>query len=168
MTLTGYEEWKVQKRNYSYDCFNLYDWLEPGTQQGVTVTKAELNAFNSKVINAFATSTVARGENDLANSSYYVITAAHSTEEALTMGHDANADGKIDKYFGLFTYSLCYGSGWNIGTNTTRSLSADADSDGEITLHEAYAYARNMALDSNPHQTAQIYPDNSSLVIWAK
>ena len=42
VTLTGYAEWKVQKRNYSYDCFNLYDWLEPGTQQGVTVTKAEL------------------------------------------------------------------------------------------------------------------------------
>ena len=138
------------------------------TASASAVTKAELNAFNSKVVSAFSTSTVARGENDLANSSYYVITAAHSTEEALTMGHDANADGKIDKYFGLFTYSLCYGSGWNMGTNTTRSMTADADSNGEITLHEAYAYARNKALDSNPNQTAQIYPDNSSMVVWAK
>ncbi|MBQ7415959.1 MAG: fibro-slime domain-containing protein [Oscillospiraceae bacterium] len=42
VTLNGYAEWKVQKRNYSYDCFDIYDWLEPGTQQGVTVTKAEL------------------------------------------------------------------------------------------------------------------------------
>jgi hypothetical protein len=42
VTLTGYAEWKVQKRNYSYNCFHLYDYLEQGTQYGVTVTKAEL------------------------------------------------------------------------------------------------------------------------------
>lgn len=42
VTLTGYADWKVQKRNYSYDCFNLYDTIDQGTQTGVTVTKAEL------------------------------------------------------------------------------------------------------------------------------
>ena len=42
VTLTGYADWKVQKRNYSYDCFNLYDTIDQGPQTGVTVTKAEL------------------------------------------------------------------------------------------------------------------------------
>lgn len=42
VTLTGYAEWKVQKRAYSYNCFNIYDLIEDETQQGVTVTKAEL------------------------------------------------------------------------------------------------------------------------------
>lgn len=130
------------------------------------VTREELIAFNSKVVGAF--SVIARGENDLANSSYYVITAAHSTEDSVSMGYDANKDGVLDKYFGLFTYSLCYGSGWNMATNVTRSLSADVDGDGEITLFEAYAYARSKAQQSNPNQTAQVYPDNSTLVIWGK
>lgn len=130
------------------------------------VSKSELNAFNSKVVSAFSAQT--RGANDLANSSYYVITAAHSTEESVSMGYDADDDGVLDKYFGLFTYTLTQGSGWNMATNKTRSLSADSDGNGEITLHEAYSYARYKALQSNPGQTAQVYPANSSMVIWAK
>ena len=118
------------------------------------------------MITAF--SAQARGENDLANSGYYVITAAHSTEESVNMGYDGDGDGVLDKHFGLFTYMLTQGSGWNMATNKTRSLSADADGNGEITLHEAYSYARYKALQSNPGQTAQVYPANSSMVIWAK
>ena len=130
------------------------------------VSTADLNAFNSKVVAAF--SVMPKGENDLANSGYYVITAAHSTEDAISMGHDQNGDGVLDKYFGLFTYGVCHGSGWNLATNTATSLNADADNNGEITLYEAYAYARYMAKQSHPGQTAQIYPANSGLVVWAK
>lgn len=133
-----------------------------------TVSTSELNAFNSSVISAFSANTSARGANDLANSSYYVITAAHSTEQCVTMGHDKDGDGVLDKHFGLFTYSLCHGSGWNLALNKTISLNADSNSNSEITLHEAYSYARWMAQQSNPNQTAQIYPSNSGLVIWAK
>lgn len=134
-----------------------------------TVTTAELNAFNSNVVSAFSeASTVSRGANDLATSSYYVITAAHSTEESKSMGYDANGDGVMEKYFGLFTYSLCYGSGWNMATNVEHTLSADVDGNGQITLFEAYAFARNKALQSNPNQTAQVYPSNSTMVVWAK
>lgn len=133
------------------------------------VTQAELNAFNSNVISAFSSaSTQSRGANDLATSSYYVITAAHSTEESKSMGYDPNGDGVMDKYFGLFTYSLCYGSGWNMATNVERAFTADVDGNGQITLFEAYAFARNKALQSNPNQTAQVYPSNSTMVVWAK
>ena len=136
--------------------------------EGATVTQAELDAFNSEVISAFSVTVQTKGDSDLANSGYYVITAAHSTEDSVSMGYDADGDGVLDKRFGLFTYGLCHGSGWNMATNTTTSLNADADSNGEITLYEAYAYARWMAQQSNPNQTAQIYPANSGLVIWAK
>lgn len=136
------------------------------TDASASVSKSELNEFNSKVVTAFSAQT--RGANDLANSGYYVITAAHSTEESVNMGYDADDDGVLDKHFGLFTYMLTQGSGWNMATNKVRSLSADSDSNGEITLHEAYSYARYKALQSNPGQTAQVYPANSSMVIWAK
>lgn len=132
------------------------------------VSTSELHAFNSSVVNTFAVTTQTKGENDLANSSYYVITAAHSTEECITMGRDADGDGVLDKHFGLFTYSLCHGSGWNLATNAVVNMNADSDDNGELTLHEAYAYARWMAQQSNPNQTAQIYPANSNLVVWGK
>jgi len=158
------------------------------------VTSAELSAFNSSVVSIFASDEntivrsvedalpevteerfteqpmlIARGENDLANSGYYVITAAHSTEKSVSMGYDSNGDNKAEKYFGLFTYGLCHGSGWNIATETPIStLHADRDGNSEITLYEAYLYAKAMAQRSNPNQTAQIYPANSGLVIWKK
>ncbi|MBQ8201125.1 MAG: caspase family protein [Clostridia bacterium] len=158
---------------------------EPGT--------GDLNAFNSMVVNAFAADgnmidkaveaepvaegeeifvewvdTIARGENDLANSGYYVITAAHSSERSVSTAYDQNGDGEADMYFGLFTYGLCYGSGWNIPTGSVTPLYADADKNNEISLYEAYRYAKAAAQSHNPYQTAQIYPANSALVIWAK
>ena len=136
------------------------------TDASAAVSESELNEFNSKVIAAFSAQT--RSADNLANSGYYVITAAHSTEESVNMGYDADDDGILDKHFGLFTYMLTQGSGWNMATNKVRSLSADSDGNGEITLHEAYSYARYKALASNPGQTAQVYPANSSMIIWAK
>ncbi|MBQ3157414.1 MAG: caspase family protein [Clostridia bacterium] len=140
--------------------------ISKGTGEVFGVSKEELNSFNSKVVLVF--SAQAKGANDLANSGYYVITAAHSTEDAVTMGYDSNGDGVPDKPYGLFTYRLCQGSGWNLATNAKTALEADADDNGEITLYEAYAYARYKVHTVNPNQTAQIYPDNSSMVVWAK
>ena len=165
-----------------------------GKSTGGDVSSAELSAFNSLVVNTFASSPevyvrsadavqlpageerfteqpmlIARGENDLANSGYYVITAAHSTEQSVSMGYDSNGDNKAEKYFGLFTYGLCHGSGWNVATDSAISaLNADRDGNNAITLYEAYIYAKAMAQRSNPNQTAQIYPANSGLVIWCK
>ena len=48
------------------------------------------------------------------------------------------------------------------------TLEADRDSNNEITLYEAYVYAKAKALVTNPNQTAQIYPANSGFVVWAK
>ncbi len=104
-----------------------------------------------------------------ATSSYYVITACRSDEKSVSTGYDSNGDGKIDRYFGLFTYGLCYGNGWNLARNTAMSsMAADLNKDNQISLYEAYVYAKVMAQSHNPNQTAQIWPENSALVLWAK
>lgn len=163
-----------------------------------TVTQVSSSAFNSQVVNLFAnedqlsgdvnrTAVVLAadgsellseeapafidraGETNFAKSGYYVITACRSEEKSVSTGYDSNGDGKIDRYFGLFTYGLCYGNGWNLARNAAISaLNADLNKDSKVTLYEAYVYAKVMAQSHNPNQTAQIWPENSAFVLWGK
>lgn len=162
------------------------------------VTQVSSSAFNSQVVNLFAnddqlSGDVSRtavvlaadgsellseeapafidraGETNFAKSGYYVITACRSEEKSVSTGYDSNGDGKIDRYFGLFTYGLCYGNGWNLARNSAiSSLNADLNKDSKVTLYEAYVYAKVMAQSHNPNQTAQIWPENSAFVLWGK
>lgn len=162
------------------------------------VTQVSSSAFNSQVVNLFAnddqfsgdvnrTAVVLAadgsellseeapefidraGETNFAKSGYYVITACRSEEKSVSTGYDSNGDGKIDRYFGLFTYGLCYGNGWNLARNSAISaLNADLNKDSKVTLYEAYVYAKVMAQSHNPNQTAQIWPENSAFVLWGK
>ena len=163
-----------------------------------TVTQVSSSAFNSQVVNLFAnddqlsgdvrrTAVVLAadgsellseeapefidraGDTNFAKSGYYVITACRSEEKSVSTGYDSNGDGKIDRYFGLFTYGLCYGNGWNLARNSAiSSLNADLNKDSRVTLYEAYVYAKVMAQSHNPNQTAQIWPENSAFVLWGK
>ena len=163
-----------------------------------TVTQVSSSAFNSQVVNLFAnddqlSGDVSRtavvlaadgsellseeapafidraGDTNFAKSGYYVITACRSEEKSVSTGYDSNGDGKIDRYFGLFTYGLCYGNGWNLARNSAiSSLNADLNKDSKVTLYEAYVYAKVMAQSHNPNQTAQIWPENSAFVLWGK
>ena len=163
-----------------------------------TVTQVSSSAFNSQVVNLFAnddqlSGDVSRtavvlaadgsellseeapafidraGDTNFAKSGYYVITACRSEEKSVSTGYDSNGDGKIDRYFGLFTYGLCYGNGWNLARNAAISaLNADLNKDSKVTLYEAYVYAKVMAQSHNPNQTAQIWPENSAFVLWGK
>lgn len=162
------------------------------------VTQVSSSAFNSQVVNLFAnddqlsgdvnrTAVVLAadgsellseeapafidraGDTNFAKSGYYVITACRSEEKSVSTGYDSNGDGKIDRYFGLFTYGLCYGNGWNLARNAAISaLNADLNKDSKVTLYEAYVYAKVMAQSHNPNQTAQIWPENSAFVLWGK
>ena len=163
-----------------------------------TMTQVSSSAFNSQVVNLFAndeqlSGDVSRtavvlaadgsellseeapafidraGDTNFAKSGYYVITACRSEEKSVSTGYDSNGDGKIDRYFGLFTYGLCYGNGWNLARNSAISaLNADLNKDSKVTLYEAYVYAKVMAQSHNPNQTAQIWPENSAFVLWGK
>lgn len=162
------------------------------------VTQVSSSAFNSQVVNLFANDDqlsgdvsrtavvlaadgsellseeapafiVRAGDTNFAKSGYYVITACRSEEKSVSTGYDSNGDGKIDRYFGLFTYGLCYGNGWNLARNAAiSSLNADLNKDSKVTLYEAYVYAKVMAQSHNPNQTAQIWPENSAFVLWGK
>lgn len=162
------------------------------------VTQVSSSAFNSQVVNLFANESqlsgdVSRtavvlaadgsellseeapafidraGDTNFAKSGYYVITACRSEEKSVSTGYDSNGDGKIDRYFGLFTYGLCYGNGWNLARKVAiSSLNADLNKDSKVTLYEAYVYAKVMAQSHNPNQTAQIWPENSAFVLWGK
>lgn len=163
-----------------------------------TVTQVSSSAFNSQVVNLFANDDQLSGDvsrtavvlaadgsellseeapafidracdTNFAKSGYYVITACRSEEKSVSTGYDSNGDGKIDRYFGLFTYGLCYGNGWNLARNAAiSSLNADLNKDSKVTLYEAYVYAKVMAQSHNPNQTAQIWPENSAFVLWGK
>lgn len=163
-----------------------------------TVTQVSSSAFNSQVLNLFANDDQLSGDvsrtavvlaadgsellseeapafidraddTNFAKSGYYVITACRSEEKSVSTGYDSNGDGKIDRYFGLFTYGLCYGNGWNLARNSAiSSLNADLNKDSKVTLYEAYVYAKVMAQSHNPNQTAQIWPENSAFVLWGK
>ena len=163
-----------------------------------TMTQVSSSAFNSQVVNLFAnddqfSGDVSRtavvlaadgsellseeapefidraGETNFAKSGYYGITACRPEEKSVSTGYDSNGDGKIDRYFGLFTYGLCYGNGWNLARNAAiSSLNADLNKDSKVTLYEAYVYAKVMAQSHNPNQTAQIWPENSAFVLWGK
>lgn len=163
-----------------------------------TATQVSSSAFNSQVVNLFANDDQLSGDvsrttvvlaadgsellseeapafidraddTNFAKSGYYVITACRSEEKSVSTGYDSNGDGKIDRYFGLFTYGLCYGNGWNLARNAAiSSLNADLNKDSKVTLYEAYVYAKVMAQSHNPNQTAQIWPENSAFVLWGK
>lgn len=163
-----------------------------------TMTQVSSSAFNSQVVNLFANDDQFSGDvnrtavvlaadgsellseeapefidraggTNFAKSGYYVITACRSEEKSVSTGYDSNGDGKIDRYFGLFTYGLCYGNGWNLARNSAiSSLNADLNKDSKVTLYEAYVYAKVMAQSHNPNQTAQIWPENSAFVLWGK
>ncbi len=163
-----------------------------------TATQVSSSAFNSQVVNLFANADQLSGDvsrtavvlaadgsellseeapafidraddANFAKSGYYVITACRSEEKSVSTGYDSNGDGKIDRYFGLFTYGLCYGNGWNLARNSAiSSLNADLNKDSKVTLYEAYVYAKVMAQSHNPNQTAQIWPENSAFVLWGK
>ena len=163
-----------------------------------TMTQVSSSAFNSQVVNLFANDDQLSGDvnrtavvlaadgsellseeapafidraddTNFAKSGYYVITACRSEEKSVSTGYDSNGDGKIDRYFGLFTYGLCYGNGWNLARNSAiSSLNADLNKDSKVTLYEAYVYAKVMAQSHNPNQTAQIWPENSAVVLWGK
>jgi len=105
-------------------------------------------------------------EQTLANEGYYVLAAAHSTESALELTKEKRS---------LFTYWLCYGSGFDeMNDVELDSMPADANGNGEITLKECYDYVYAHVLEESEEKTlandqhVQVYPENSDFVLWAK
>lgn len=125
------------------------------------------SAFNNAVISAFAS--MSRSALNLEDEGYIVLTACSKDQESKSL-----TDYGQGISFGAFTYSLCYGSGydeWNI--QLLDSMPADADGNGAITLGEAYADLLprvdylNSLVGGSMEQIAQYYGD-TAFVLWAK
>ena len=160
---------QVSSSAFNSQVFNLFandDQLSGDVRRTAVVLAADGNELLSEEAPAF----IDRADDtNFAKSGYYVITACRSEEKSVSTGYDSNGDGKIDRYFGLFTYGLCYGNGWNLARNSAiSSLNADLNKDSKVTLYEAYVYAKVIAQSHNPNQTAQIWPENSAFVLWGK
>jgi len=117
------------------------------------VAKQLNDAFVSTFINEFS-----KSGRSLAASDYYVITAARSSE----LSWEGTINGTR---VGFFTYSLCYGSGWDYSRRANTAFPADTNKDRTLTLHEVYAYSLNLAFQYVP-QSAQVYPVNSTFTLF--
>lgn len=131
-----------------------------------SVTSANLSAFNSAVISAF--SSAARSSENLADQGYIVLTSCRKDQTSLSLNDASGID------FGIFTYGICYGSGYDEWQQTfLETLPADADGNAAITLGEAYtrtkervAYINSLLLGQVTQET-QYYGD-TSFVLWSK
>lgn len=165
--------------NSTVSVSTLRSWLDavPGTKiviidacySGNMIGKSEgsLNPamFNSAFISGFSSFTK---DNNLANNGYIVMTACSMTQKSVSL-----SDGTIS--FGAFTYSLCYGCGYDEWNQTSLStLYADTDSNGAITLGEAYtlavervAWLETLLPEGMMEQSLQYYGD-TSFILWSR
>ena len=147
----------------------ILDCCYSGRAIGRSVSDEPLNPadFNSAVISAFAS--VSRSADNLADEGFIVLTACRGDQQSVTV-----TDWMQGLYFGAFTYSLCYGSGYDEWERTyLGSLPADANSDAAITLGEAYSAAKvriaflNEMMGGALTQAIQSY-GSSDFVLWQK
>lgn len=126
----------------------IVDACNSGAIIGKSADTAE--SFVESFVAAFS----AKTRSNLATDGYYVITASHSTQDSVEIQTSSGL------YYGLFTYHLVNGLGWNYLSKVEQSLLADADANGVVSIEEAYQYAKNKAQAKWPDQVAQVYPDN--------
>lgn len=140
----------------------IIDACYSGNMIGKAAGSNAPSAFTSAFVSGFSSYTKA----NLADNGYIVLTACSKDQFSQTL-----SDGTTS--FGAFTYGLCYGSGYDEWNRTALgSLPADTDSNGAITLGEAYAKALERvewlaSLVDGMDQSAQYHGD-SSFVLWSK
>lgn len=139
----------------------IIDACYSGSMIGKSTEEVSPSAFTSAFISAFS----AYSKDDLATNGYQVMTACSKDQLSQSL-----SDGTIS--FGAFTYGVTYGSGYDEWKQKLLgSLPADTNSDGAITLSEAYAKAVERVawlgtmVDIN--QSAQYYGD-SGFILWSK
>ena len=132
--------------------------------RSVDVSSASPSAFNRAVISAL--SSASRSSVNLEDQGFIVLTSCRKDQTSISLS------GGNNHYWGVFTYGLCYGSGYDEWEKVSLGrLPADSNGDGAITLREAYQgvlervnYLSSMTTIT---QATQSYGD-SSFVLWSK
>lgn len=122
------------------------------------------SAFNQAVVRAF--SSAKRSATDLEDAGYIVLTSCSLTQTSLSLSGDGS------HFWGVFTYGLCYGSGYDEWKKASLGrLPADSNGDGAITLGEAYRGVQErvsyLRTQTEVDQETQYYGD-TSFVLWRK
>ena len=127
-------------------------------KSAVSSSTGSAKSFNDAVIAAFS----AQPRSNLAQNNYIVLTACSKSEEAYEF--QANF-----KYFGLFTYSLCKGSGADYPYLRYCPMQADqnGNQDGRTSLSEAFTYSKKIVNQQLPIQNVQYHGDPNS-TLWAR
>ena len=127
-------------------------------------TDAKPSAFNRAVISAL--SSASRSSVNLEDQGFIVLTSCRKDQTSISLS------GGDNHYWGVFTYGLCYGSGydeWN--RESLGRMPADSNGDGAITLAEAYRGVQERVSFLNRltqvTQVTQYYGD-SDYVLWSK
>ena len=136
---------------------------------GDTVSAAGLNEdaltdFGSDFIAAFRPTRMKRAAFN--PSDYYVMTACRWDQESESVGYDLGNGGEL--WYGLFTYYLCSGCGWELECGEPVDMLADADEDGAVSIMEAATYIEDSiwdffdawGWDQSTRQIIQAYPEN--------
>ena len=163
----------------------LLDCCHSGTaiNKSTSTESVNLSAFNRAIISGLTAKT--RSSENLADQGFIVLTACRKDQESVSL-----SGGSF--YWGVFTYGLCYGSGFDEWNQVSLGyLPADANGDGAITLGEAYngvlervnflngyASSRSRAISQTPtegqpdvqllvEQATQYYGD-TSFILWKR
>lgn len=113
------------------------------------------DSFVSGFISAFSTGLRSRSSENLADNGYYVIAAAQSTE--LSYEYSSRINGVWVDY-GVFSWALCLGCGYDLTRQIHTSVTADRDGNGVVSFQEAYAEAVRNVLRAGADQSAQVWP----------
>ncbi|HOO34283.1 MAG TPA: pre-peptidase C-terminal domain-containing protein [Thermotogota bacterium] len=121
-----------------------------------------LQGFNEVVINTFADESSSRGA-FVTSYEYYVLAACAIDEYSYESSTIAN---------GFYTFYHADGAGHVGDTNPSGTFdftyNADTNSDGNLTLSELFDYTKTkVAEKSGNNQTVQVYPEESSYILYA-
>ncbi len=116
-----------------------------------------LSEYNRSIHDAFAAKVASKS---MTGSKFHVITAASARELSFESGGN-----------GYFTTGITEAMGWNATTGKKLAkLEGDEDGDGQLTVGEAYAHARDVVRDfrDSGDQNVQVSPAGSKLVLVAR
>ena len=124
----------------------------------------DIRSFNRAIIGGLTSQS--RSSEDLAAGKYIVLTACRKDQQSVSL------TGDNSYYWGVFTYGMCYGSGYDEWNRTALGyLPADSDGNGAITLGEAYRGVQERVSYLNQityvEQAVQYHGD-TAFILWRK
>lgn len=146
---------------------NCYSGTFIGKDLGIDASSDDTEIaqdFNDAVISAFSASDKA----NLATNNYYVMTACNGRQYSWTTMYSQNY-----KDSGVFPRYLMSGSGFDYLSEKSHSMYADTNGDKKITLKELYNYVYPKVLNYTTNYCdsksyVQVYPSNSSQILWGR